>query len=170
MRTGRHLQSRRAASLQRHANAIDRDVESSGADRAAGGPPEAAAAGLPDLQVVLRVERERVPDDDATAGAERKAIEVRILLEIARHAIHHAIQTERRITKRQTADLGGRRDVALDQAGRHPSTSAMLSNPAAASSGGSSALTSTSSAIRSRMTLVYSVRLRRCSAGAPGSD
>ena len=54
-------------------------------------------------------------------------------------------------------------------AGETPSTSAMLSKPAAESSGGSSALTSTSSASRSRMALAYSARFRRCSAGAPGS-
>ena len=54
-------------------------------------------------------------------------------------------------------------------AGDTVSTSAMLSNPAAESSGGNSALTSTSSESRSRTTLAYSVRFRRWSAGAPGS-
>ena len=55
-------------------------------------------------------------------------------------------------------------------AGETPSTSAMLSNPAEESSGGSSALTSTSSASRSRMAFAYSARFRRCSAGAPGIE
>ena len=46
----------------------------------------------------------------------------------------------------------------------------MLSKPAAESSGGSSASTSTSSASRSRIAFAYSARLRRCSAGVPGSS
>ena len=50
-------------------------------------------------------------------------------------------------------------------AGDTVSTSAMLSKPAARPSGGRSALTSTSSASRSRITFAYSARFRRCSAG-----
>ena len=54
------------------------------------------------------------------------------------------------------------------KAGDNDRASALLSNPYAALSPGSSAAESISSASRSRIALRYSMRLRRCSVGRPG--
>ena len=98
VRSRRHLQARRAASLQRRRacrRGSRRDRRR--AVRPPAAPPRRAAAGLPDLQVVLGVERERVANDDAAARAERQPVDVRVLRQIAGHPVGRAIETDRRI-------------------------------------------------------------------------
>ena len=87
-----------------------RAVDAPRTDRRRAGPPPAGRRAAPppacaDLQVVLGVERERVPDDDAAARAERQALDVRVLRQVAGHAVDGAIETDRRIADRQPADL-----------------------------------------------------------------
>ena len=104
-----------STTLHRDPRAVQRDVEIFGAWSGRWWTTKACAACLADLQVVLRVERECVADDDAAACAERKALDVRILREVAGHAIHGAIESNRRIADRQPADPGGRGHVSLDE-------------------------------------------------------
>jgi hypothetical protein len=129
-----------------------------------------ATTSLPHLKVVLGVEWERVPHDDAAAGSDRHPLELRVLRQIASHPIHDAIETDGRIAHGKTADLRGRRDVALDECRGDTKDVGDIVEAGRRIVGGSSALTSTSSARRSRMALLYSARFRRWSAGAPGSN
>ena len=116
VRTGRDAQCASAPrALQRDPRAVDRHVQIVGARPGRRRPAKPRAARLPDLQVVLRVERERVADDDAAARAERQAVDVRVLREVAGHAVGRAIESDRRIADRQPADLRGRGHVAFDE-------------------------------------------------------
>ena len=107
----------RTAPLHRDANAVKRDVQivrARAARRRRSAQPR-AATGLSHLNVVLGVEWERVPHDDAAAGSDRHPLELRVLRQIASHPIHDAIETDGRIAHGNAADLRGRRDVALDE-------------------------------------------------------
>ena len=88
-------QARRAASLQRHARAVDGDIQIVDARARARRPAEARPARLAHLDVVLGVEREGVPDDDAAARAQRQAVDVGVLRDVAGHPVRGAIEPDR---------------------------------------------------------------------------
>ena len=72
-----------------------------------------------DLQVVLAVDREVVPDADAAPGAERHVVAHPVVLhQQDRHLVGLGARPERRLPHRQAADLARRRQVPLHQGGR----------------------------------------------------
>ena len=115
MRTGSDSHPRRATSLKCDSDAIDRHVKIVGARAGCRRPSEPCAARLCDLQLVLRIERKRVPHEDAAPGAQGQAVHVVILRDVAGHAIGDAVDSDRWIAERQPADPGRRRRIALDE-------------------------------------------------------
>ena len=120
-----------------------------------------AVARQPDLDLVGAVEREGVADHRAAARAERQPVEVILLRQVRRAGRRRG----------SPATAAGRRPPArltFCAAARYRSSSVgdssaelTLSKPWLASSFGSSAATSTSSASMSRMAFWYSARFRR---------
>ena len=78
-RTGRDADPRCTAALDRDTGAVERHVQILRARSGGRRPTQARAARLRDLQVVLRIQRERVPNDDATPRAERQPLDMNIL-------------------------------------------------------------------------------------------
>ena len=115
---GGHAQPRGAPPLQRHAHAVECHVEIVGAGARRRGATKASATGLPHLQLVLGVERERVADYHPAAGSQRLAVHVRVLRHVAGHAVGGAIEPDRRAADGPPADGGRGRRVAFDERGR----------------------------------------------------
>ena len=90
--------------------AVERDVD--------GRSREAAGPAARDRQLVLRVQRKRVRDQQAAARAERQALDVLLVHPLARRRIRDLRRRRRAVADRAPADLQRRRHVALDQRGR----------------------------------------------------
>ena len=109
-------------------------------------------------------------DEHAAARAERHACDVVVLLRARRADTYVGCRSARlAVPTASRLSVARRADVLLEERRRHLSTFAMLSKPSLASSFGSSARTSTSSASRSSIAFAYSVRFKRCSATARDS-
>ena len=99
-----NVQARRTApcSVTRAPSSVDiTDRRAADRRRAARAAQSARRRAWPDLQVVLGVEREGVPDDEAAARAERQAVDVRVLPRSAGHAIDDPIEPDGGIADRQ---------------------------------------------------------------------
>ena len=112
-------------------------------------------------QLVLAVGGEDVTHQRAAARAERQTVDVLVL--VNSRLIGYSVVPGRTfgIAHGQRADALRRGEIALEQQRRGLQRVAMLSKPKSPPSLGSSSVTSTSSASRSRIALPYSVRFRR---------
>ncbi len=107
---GEHETRRPAAAEEPNPLAVHRDL-----DRvvAADGRQPEAAAGTAHADLVLRIERKYVTDEDAAARAERHTVEMLGLGKPARRRIGRDPRTDRGVADREPADLCRGRHIGL---------------------------------------------------------